>query len=83
MSSPIHRQVLTPKKPLWVFKLEQKIAEQDERIQVLEDALENATIENRNLRASREPEGVAVPTNICRSNTGQPKTGSPLFRISL
>lgn len=74
MSSPIHRQVLTPKKPIWVFRLEQKIAAQDRRIRILEDALENATTENKKLQAS-----IPVP-----SDTGNPKTSSsPQFKMSL
>jgi hypothetical protein len=72
MSSPIHRQVLTPKKPIWVFRLEHKIAAQDERIKILEDALEDATIENKKLR-----ESIPVP-----STTGQSE-GSPQFKMSL
>ena len=76
MSSPIHRQVLTPKKPLWVFRLEQKIAEQDERIKILEDALEDATIENKQLRAY-------IPVPNTGQSTGQSKiTGSPQFQMS-
>ena len=79
MSSPIHRQVLTPKKPLWVYKLEQKIAEQDERIKTLEDALEDATAENKKLKASINTICIPVP-----SDTGQPKiSGSPQFKMSL
>ena len=78
MSSPIHRQVLTPKKPIWLYRLEQKIAAQDKRIQILENALEESTLENKELRQSIDSKAVAVPT-------GEPKspTGSPQFRISL
>jgi len=74
MSSPIHRQVLSLKKPIWVFRLEQKIAEQDQRIRVLEDALEDATIENKKLQASIQP--IPVPSETCQSS-------SPQFKISL
>lgn len=83
MSSPIHRQVLTPKKPIWVYRLEQKIAAQDERIRSLEDALETVTLENKRLRGSRITRALPVP------ETGQPKggseikNGSPLFQMSL
>jgi len=79
MSSPIHRQVLTPKKPIWVYRLEQKIAEQDKRIQTLEDALEESASENKKLRASMDSKAVTVPVE-----TGEPKSpnGSPQFRMS-
>lgn len=53
MSSPIHRLVLTPKKPIWVHRLEQKIIEQDSRIQMLEKALEESVLENRRLHTGK------------------------------
>lgn len=79
MSSPIHRQVLTPKKPIWVYRLEQKIAEQDKRIQTLEDALEESASENKRLRASMDSKAVTKTVE-----TGEPKSpnGSPQFRMS-
>jgi hypothetical protein len=83
MSSPIHRRVLTPKKTLWVFRLEQKIAEQNERIQLLEDALEDAMVENKQLHASVETGGLDVPCYTGQLNRNQPKDGSPLFQMSL
>jgi len=75
MSSPIHRQVLTPKKPIWVYRLEQRIAEQDNRIKMLEEALEESVLENRRLRADTESNTVPVPVAVT--------TGSPQFRLSL
>ena len=83
MTSPIHRQVLTPKKPLRIFRLEQKIKEQNEQIKFLEDALEDAAAENKELRATAEEGGVEVPYEHTKSVTMPSKSGSPLFNLSL
>lgn len=83
MTSPIHRQVLTPKKPLRIFRLEQKIKEQNERIQTLEDALEDATAENKELRTTAESGGMDVPYEHTKFTQDQSKSGSPLFNLSL
>jgi len=79
MSSPLCKQVLkslkkeskhAEQKPVWVYRLEQKISEQEKRIQHLEDQLEESNIENKRLR-----ESIPIPVNN--------ESGSPQFKLSL
>lgn len=84
MSSPLQREVLTPKKPIWIYKLEQKIAKQDQRIQILEDALESASLENRKLLSVIETGGIAIRKERANSMQSQGSNGSQdQFRMSL
>lgn len=84
MSSPLQREVLTPKKPIWVYKLEQKIARQDQRIQILEDALESASLENRKLRTVIETGGIPIQKDRANSMQSQGSNGSQdQFSMSL
>ena len=66
MASPLQRQVLIPKKPILVYRLEQKITIQDLRIKHLEDALELASIENVKLKTLVES-GDRERTNSIKS----------------
>ena len=84
MSSPLQREVLTPKKPIWVYKLEQKMAKQDQRIRVLEDALEQTSLENRKLRSFIETGGTAIRKERANSTQSQGSNGSmDQFSMSL
>ena len=84
MSSPLQREVLTPKKPIWVYKLEQKIAKQDQRIRVLEDALEQTSLENRKLRSVIETGDISIRKERANSTQSQGSNSSlDQFRMSL
>jgi hypothetical protein len=84
MSSPLQREVLTPKKPIWVYKLEQKMAKQDQRIRVLEDALERTSLENRKLRSVIETGGISIRKERANSTQSQGSNGSmDQFSMSL
>ena len=84
MSSPLQREVLTPKKPIWVYKLEQKIAKQDQRIRFLEDALERTSLENRKLLTVLETGGITIRKERANSMQSQGSNGSQdQFSMSL
>ena len=81
MSSPLQREVLTPKKPIWVYRLEQKIAQQEQRIKHLEDALEESSKQNDRLQIALESASIPIED---KSSRGLPhQNNSPQFGISL
>ena len=81
MSSPLQREVLTPKKPIWVYRLEQKIEKQERRIKLLEDTLEETSIQNKKLKLMLN--SASIPIDNMGSVSGKTKTGSPQFKMSL
>ena len=83
MSSPLHKQVLKSpiikkgrkkieQKSVWVYRLEKKLAEQERRIQYLEDQLDESNLENQKLRNS-----IPIPSGPISPNE------SSQFKISL
>lgn len=76
MSSPLQREVLTPKKPIWVYRLEQKIVQQDQRIKHFEDALEEMS---KRLQIALESASIPIKNKSSRLSS----TNSPQFGMSL
>ena len=72
MSSPLQREVLTPKKPIWVYRLEQKIEKQERRIKLLEDTLEETSIQNKKLKLMLN--SASIPIDNIGSASGKTKT---------
>lgn len=81
MSSPIHRQVLTPKKPLWLYKIEKRIESQEDRIKVLESALEQSNSQNKRLMELIERNAVSLD-NETKEDVSPTLGVSPQFRMS-
>lgn len=73
MASPLQKKVLTPKKSILIYRLEQKIASQEKRIQLLEDQLEESNIANKRLKS------ILIPNK----SEEDPVHSSPQFKISL
>lgn len=73
MASPLQKKVLKPKKSIWMYRLEQKIAQQEKRIQILEDQLEESNIANKRLKSNLIP----------IKSEEDPVHSSPQFQISL
>lgn len=81
MSSPIHRQVLTPKKPLWLYKIEKRIESQEDRIKVLESALEQSNSQNKRLMELIERNAASLD-NENKEDVSPALGVSPQFRMS-
>jgi len=76
MSSPLQREVLTPKKPIWVYRLEQKIVQQEQRIKHFEDALEEMS---KRLQIALESASMPIKnTSPCLLPTNSPQFGLSL-----